>query len=480
MGLALAQAVHEAYRVLTSRTERAAYILRHQDKLRAHWDVKGAVTLATVLPDDPNQAPTRVSADVVLQTASHKQGKVARLIFKHKLTDSPALEPPMKLARHDGRLEPRHTGLKGSEPTAHTEGEPPAMQSTRRGVDSNAAIIVEGSSADASSESEDEQVTGGKCPVSSMSGSGEEDQVPYEALIAVGLEPDAEIQLQQRLRQFLQKFLFRNPGVGRGAILGQYAKDPEPKRIVIFTFSERGAIMRRVLPGDIHGNDITIKTDDRYVDIRGTGVKQSDVIYFPQYAARSRTDEGEREMVFETLRHLQFTEGWGYEDASHMKKHPTLRGQLMDVLERELNNNYSDFRPFDKTHVPTASIQAYVREVHETFRRHLNRMGDHYQDLQGSTGRRNARSAASGFFEESQRLCDAILREMGNIRERRAAMVQGKLPAHVPAGYQPTPEPVGDEAPSTGEQGAAAVQYPARERGEGPIPGVGKRAIGQH
>jgi hypothetical protein len=247
---------------------------------------------------------------------------------------------------------------------------------------------------------------------SAKSENGNLDQAPYDAWLLEGLNPEREARMQQRLREYLQEALRRNPGMGKGAIMGVYAKDPEPRRLIIFTFNERGSILRRVLPEDLKGNHITIRGDDRYLDVRGTGVKRSDVIYFPQYASRAATDREERQMVYEALRHLGLTAGWGYEDDVHMRSHPTLRGHLADARERQLTGSYGAFRPFDRTLTSAAIMKEYVAETFETIKPFIDRLQHHHEHLASSTRRTEAQQAASNFFEESQKLSDLILLEM--------------------------------------------------------------------
>ena len=122
-------------------------------------------------------------------------------------------------------------------------------------------------------------------------------------------------------------------------------------------------------------------------------------------------------------------------DVGHMKSEPSLRNQLVAATDRDCYNNYCRFRPFESKPVPSADIKAYVDKAFKAFSAHFHNLCKHREPTYGKTRRTDVGNAANDFFEQSQRFCDAIMLEMGNIREQAHRMREGKSPNHVRVGH---------------------------------------------
>ncbi len=167
----------------------------------------------------------------------------------------------------------------------------------------------------------------------------------------------------------LEDILFRRENVKKEVIIGQIKDDPQPRRIVIASFSKIGAIQRQVIGFDSKGKRVRVQ-DSSYKVYRGS-VLRKEILYKQDWRELSETEEGR--LVFNKLVEKGWTKGWGWRSYTHMKSERYTRAVLALSNERKRTiadgeDAYADTRAFKRTRASINIVKERSIDAIETLR----------------------------------------------------------------------------------------------------------------
>jgi hypothetical protein len=216
----------------------------------------------------------------------------------------------------------------------------------------------------------------------------------------------------------LEAIICGKDGIEKGIPIGQVRTDPMPKRIVLASFNEGGAIMRRVVDYSSQGIKMDTK-DPKYKVYRGASLKKGDIIY--RLGWENLKDEEEGRKVFAAMAEKGWTTGWGIRSYDHLKKAKYIRSVVAasrrrQLLAQEGDDPYQENRGYVRN-------QANAEQLGEAMVKANGDIGPIARGLEELAGRsigagqNRIREIGDDFVELLARIADEAILALGHFQE---------------------------------------------------------------
>jgi hypothetical protein len=170
------------------------------------------------------------------------------------------------------------------------------------------------------------------------------------------------------LKEFLSELetiIFDREKIKKNVSIDQMRADSQFKRIILASFNENDAIMRRMIKYDIERQKLNIKNES-YRVYREIFLKIKNIVYRQKWKRLTKKNEERR--VFEIISEKEWIKKWEYRLYDHMRKFKHIRNILSTTFKRKIlfderSDFYLKYRIYRRDRVSSAKVEKVMNEA---------------------------------------------------------------------------------------------------------------------